>query len=471
MDFTIADRLVELRRAQGYSQESLAAALGLTRQAVSRWERGESLPDTENLIALADLYGVTLDELVRPQPQELAEEDETLAEAPEEPEVPEASEVSDAESSVDVEPAEEVPEASVEAQMAVGKLPEEPLVEHTDAPAFLPIETPAANEALLAESTIPQAAVPPEAGMTAPEPESDARRTGSFLAKVLVAVVCVAVVLGILSAGFGSLIVLFGVRSTHRDEAAVELSDGKPASSTEVRYDPKKVHDLRIDWAAGPVVIRKVSDDKADSVIVTEEYLDPELSSFPMQESLSHGELSISYGKAKNRGWSGFGGQGKRLTVLIPEGMQDLGSVHFTISSYSIEARDLSCDSLQLKLASGDAELTNLTANKLELVVASGDIEATGDFSDKVDIQVGSGDVKLASSSVPASSSLQVASGDVRYLLPRDASFVVRSQVSSGDFDLGFRSKREGETDIVGKGGNSIDVNLTSGDVRIDPGR
>ena len=157
--------------------------------------------------------------------------------------------------------------------------------------------------------------------------------------------------------------------------------------------------------------------------------------------------------------------------MLIPEGMQDLGSVHFTISSYSIEARDLSCDSLQLKLASGDAEFTNLTANKLELVVASGDVEATGDFSDKVDIQVGSGDVTLASSSVPASSSLQVASGDVRYLLPRDASFVVRSQVSSGDFDLGFRSKREGEIDIVGKGGNSIDVNLTSGDVRIDPGK
>ena len=104
MDFTIADRLVELRRAQGYSQESLAAALGLTRQAVSRWERGESLPDTENLIALADLYGVTLDELVRPQAQDLAEEDETPAEAPEEPEVPEVSEMSEAENSVDTGP-------------------------------------------------------------------------------------------------------------------------------------------------------------------------------------------------------------------------------------------------------------------------------------------------------------------------------------------------------------------------------
>jgi transcriptional regulator with XRE-family HTH domain len=67
MDYTIADRLAEMRRAHGYSQESLAAELGLTRQAVSRWERGESLPDTENLIALANLYDVTLDELVRPE--------------------------------------------------------------------------------------------------------------------------------------------------------------------------------------------------------------------------------------------------------------------------------------------------------------------------------------------------------------------------------------------------------------------
>ena len=67
MALDIGSRIIELRSARGLSQEALANELGLSRQAVSRWERGEALPDTENLIALADLFGVTLDELVRPQ--------------------------------------------------------------------------------------------------------------------------------------------------------------------------------------------------------------------------------------------------------------------------------------------------------------------------------------------------------------------------------------------------------------------
>lgn len=49
---------------RGLSQEALADRLGVSRQAVSKWERAESLPDTDNLIALAAIYGLTLDELL-----------------------------------------------------------------------------------------------------------------------------------------------------------------------------------------------------------------------------------------------------------------------------------------------------------------------------------------------------------------------------------------------------------------------
>lgn len=64
MNLSIASRLAELRQAQGLSQEALAERLGVSRQAVSKWERGESSPDTDNLIALAELYGLSLDALV-----------------------------------------------------------------------------------------------------------------------------------------------------------------------------------------------------------------------------------------------------------------------------------------------------------------------------------------------------------------------------------------------------------------------
>ena len=64
MTIEIADRLIKLRKKYGYSQEELADKLGLSRQAVSKWERAEASPDTDNLICLAKLYGVSLDELL-----------------------------------------------------------------------------------------------------------------------------------------------------------------------------------------------------------------------------------------------------------------------------------------------------------------------------------------------------------------------------------------------------------------------
>ena len=64
MTIEIADRLIQLRKKHGLSQEELADKLGLSRQAVSKWERAEASPDTDNLICLVKLYGVSLDELL-----------------------------------------------------------------------------------------------------------------------------------------------------------------------------------------------------------------------------------------------------------------------------------------------------------------------------------------------------------------------------------------------------------------------
>lgn len=64
MTISTADRLVQLRKEKGLSQEALAAKLGVSRQAISKWERAEASPDTDNLIALAEIYGITLDALL-----------------------------------------------------------------------------------------------------------------------------------------------------------------------------------------------------------------------------------------------------------------------------------------------------------------------------------------------------------------------------------------------------------------------
>ena len=56
--------LKNLRNHHGYTQEDIAEHLQVSRQAVAKWEKGESMPDIENCMALAKLYDVTLDNLV-----------------------------------------------------------------------------------------------------------------------------------------------------------------------------------------------------------------------------------------------------------------------------------------------------------------------------------------------------------------------------------------------------------------------
>lgn len=76
MNIEIANRLVNLRKSNGLSQEALAEKLGISRQAVSKWERAEASPDTDNLIMLAKLYQVSLDELLKTEEEVLKEETE-----------------------------------------------------------------------------------------------------------------------------------------------------------------------------------------------------------------------------------------------------------------------------------------------------------------------------------------------------------------------------------------------------------
>ena len=70
---TLGNRIQKLRKEKGFSQEDLAFALGVSRQAISKWENDISSPDTENLIALAGILGVDLSALVpleQEQPKE-----------------------------------------------------------------------------------------------------------------------------------------------------------------------------------------------------------------------------------------------------------------------------------------------------------------------------------------------------------------------------------------------------------------
>lgn len=59
------EKLIDLRKTKGMSQEELGAELKVSRQTISKWESGQSYPDFQRLVLLSDYFGLTLDELVK----------------------------------------------------------------------------------------------------------------------------------------------------------------------------------------------------------------------------------------------------------------------------------------------------------------------------------------------------------------------------------------------------------------------
>jgi transcriptional regulator with XRE-family HTH domain len=74
---TLGQKLTNLRKARGMTQEELSEAVGVTRQTISKWELDTSTPDLDYLCKLCDLFGVTADDLIRPE-REAAEASPSL---------------------------------------------------------------------------------------------------------------------------------------------------------------------------------------------------------------------------------------------------------------------------------------------------------------------------------------------------------------------------------------------------------
>ncbi len=62
---SISDKILKLRKDRGLSQEAFAEALGVSRQSVSKWESGAAFPDTDKIIAISELYGVSTDYILK----------------------------------------------------------------------------------------------------------------------------------------------------------------------------------------------------------------------------------------------------------------------------------------------------------------------------------------------------------------------------------------------------------------------
>ena len=67
-----SEKLPELRHSRGWSQEQLGDRLGVPHQTVSKWELGSTTPELEKLAMMSDIFGVSTDELIKGEPQEVS---------------------------------------------------------------------------------------------------------------------------------------------------------------------------------------------------------------------------------------------------------------------------------------------------------------------------------------------------------------------------------------------------------------
>ena len=79
---TFPEKLYSLRKSRGESQEQLAEALGVSRQAISKWETGAAVPETDKLLLISRHFGVTVDSILKDEAEPVAPSDETVPASP-----------------------------------------------------------------------------------------------------------------------------------------------------------------------------------------------------------------------------------------------------------------------------------------------------------------------------------------------------------------------------------------------------
>lgn len=405
MNIETAKRLYEYRKANGYSQEELAAKIGVSRQAISKWERSESSPDTENLIALAKLYGVTLDTLLMGEAEPSA--------APKEPEKAEAD------------------------------------AQEKEKPQEQPAESGEQNASQ-------NAAAAQGAPMTYYPAAESGRGKLSKKAKITIAAIAGVAVFIIAASLIGFNI--YDEISEERAErlhnsAGVTASSGQSGASqdggaqsggAEAAYtaDPSAVKKLSIDWGAGSVDIRYYDGD----VISFDDGIDP-ASSDALVYKLQGGELDIDFCRR-----DGLRSDEKSLVVNIPNGVS-LSELDIEAGAGSITVNGITAAKLDAVTASGAITAAG-SFSEIDIETQSGraDISTTAQQIRKIDAEVSSGSavIRLPQSISGFYAEYEARSGKVR------TDFDARETVSGSHGILSY-----------GDSSTQIDAEVLSGDLLI----
>lgn len=433
MNIETAKRLYEYRKAHGYSQEELAAKIGVSRQAISKWERSESSPDTDNLIALAQLYGVSLDTLLmgEEEPQKESDitesgtadphtESESGTDSGKEPETAEsqATETENHEPQAETEPAAQ-PAQTENAYAYANSAPNEQNNSYGTAATYYP---PAKKKKLGTGAKV------------------------AIIAGVAAVLIIIAAAIGInaydelredrLEMQRGETITQNAETTTMGNGAA-----GSSSSQTAYTVDPATVNKISVEWAAGSVNIAYYD----GSNITFDDGLDSADSNalFTRTEGT---ELKIYFNQ--NTG-NTHNSNGKDLQIQIP--------------------KDMTFPEIDIECASAQINVNGIIADKIELHSISGEINATGEFA-SLDVETTSGTAQVTNTAALIRQiDANTVSGNITVTIPQSIDgFYLEYETVSGEVNTDFNTQSSGSSrrGILNYGNSStkIEAETVSGD-------
>ena len=231
--------------------------------------------------------------------------------------------------------------------------------------------------------------------------------------------------------------------------------------------DAASVENLDVAWAAGSVNVRVVDDDEADGAVQLIETAPRGLTKAQqMRWGMDGATLKVDYGS----GFSCFSLSRKDLEVRLPKSCAErLGWVGIDGASGRYDVEGLSAETLELNLASGEMNVNDVRAKRLNVDVASGQLNVAGSFEQAVSLQTASGKTSVVcEDACPRSIDADVASGFMSVTVPENSGFTARVDKLSGSFASAFALTQTGDTYVCGNGEASLDVDLASGEFRLE---
>ena len=433
MNIETAKRLYEYRKAHGYSQEELAAKIGVSRQAISKWERSESSPDTDNLIALPQLYGVSLDTLLMGEEEPQKESDITESGTAD----PHTESESGTDSGKEPETAES---QATETENHAPQAETEPAAQPAQTENAYAYANSAPNEQNNSYGT---------AATYYPPAKKKKLGTGAkvaIIAGVAAVLIIIAAAIGINAYDEireGRLEMQRGETITQNAETTTMGNGAAGSSSSQTAYtvDPATVNKISVEWAAGSVNIAYYD----GSNITFDDGLDSADSNalFTRTEGT---ELKIYFNQ--NTG-NTHNSNGKDLQIQIP--------------------KDMTFPEIDIECASAQINVNGIIADKIELHSISGEINATGEFA-SLDVETTSGTAQVTNTAALIRQiDANTVSGNITVTIPQSIDgFYLEYKTVSGEVNTDFNTQSSGSSrrGILNYGNSStkIEAETVSGD-------